>query len=102
MDSVKETVQSVADTLKTALKTHEDALADSLKRGGLVPGPAAKDGLIPESFKPTTRLNVSFQGKEVSLGTFFRSSECKTSPAVSFQSEVSPRTQIFLPTMRIN
>lgn len=89
MESTKEKFESAVDRLQAALDTHGDALVESLERGGLVPGPAATDGLIPEAFKPQTRLEVSYQGKAVDLGNFFRASECKTAPSLSFQREVS-------------
>lgn len=91
MEVAKETFESMFDHLKAALKTHEGALIESLERGGLVPGPAAADGLIPETFKPQTKLEISYQDKAVELGSFFRASECKVSPSISFQREVRPQ-----------
>lgn len=89
MEAAKEKIESVVEQLKAALKTHGDVLAESLERGGLVPGPAATDGLIAEDFKPQTKLEISYQDKPVDLGTFLRASECKISPSISFQREVS-------------
>lgn len=70
------------------LKAEGDRLVESLERGGLVPGPAATDNLIPKDFKPATKLEISFNGKAVDLGNFFRASECKVSPTISFKGEV--------------
>ncbi|KAI1108948.1 phosphatidylethanolamine-binding protein [Nemania sp. NC0429] len=64
---------------------HAAALAESLAKANLAPGAAA--GLIPEGFRATTRLDVSFGGKDAALGTFFRAGECKVAPAVSFLAE---------------
>lgn len=84
MDTTKQEVEQ----LKAALQTHSKALTDSLERGGLLPGPAGTDGLIPAGFEPQIKLEVSYNGKDIELGTFFRAGECTASPAVSFQSEV--------------
>ncbi|OTA68600.1 PEBP-like protein [Hypoxylon sp. EC38] len=70
-----------------SLPDHASALPSSLSAANLVPGPAA--GLIPASFKPTTKLTVSFGDKAVDLGTFFRASECKQAPLLSFSPEVA-------------
>lgn len=63
------------------------ALSSSLAEAKLVPGSAAS--LIPEGFKPTTNLKVSFDGKDVDLGNLFRASECKRAPSIRFDQEVS-------------
>lgn len=63
------------------------ALSSSLAEAKLVPGSAAS--LIPEGFKPTTNLKVSFDGKDVDLGNLFRASECKRAPSIQFDQEVS-------------
>lgn len=63
------------------------SLAQSLASANLVPGPA--DGLIPEGFKPTVKLEVSYGSKAVDLGSFFRAGECLMSPTISFNAEVS-------------
>lgn len=68
-----------------SLDDHSKALAESLARANLTPGPA--EGIIPEDFKPTTKLQVSFGGKAVDLGNFFRASECKQPPSISFNAE---------------
>lgn len=68
-----------------SLEAHAAALAESLAKANLVPGPAA--GLIAEGFRATTKLDVNFGGKAVELGTFFRAGECKVAPAVSFTPE---------------
>ncbi|KAK1979175.1 phosphatidylethanolamine-binding protein [Colletotrichum cereale] len=69
-----------------SLPDHAQKLARSLKEAGLVPGPAG--GLVPEGFEPTTGLEVSFAGKAVDAGNFFRARECKVAPSVSFAGEV--------------
>ncbi|KAF5705816.1 lipid binding protein [Fusarium globosum] len=61
------------------------ALSNSLAESKLVPGSAAS--LIPEGFKPTTNLKVSFDGKDVDLGNLFRATECKRSPGIQFGQE---------------
>lgn len=70
-----------------SLNAHAAALAESLAKANLVPGPAA--GLIAPDFRATTKLDVSFGGKAVELGTFFRAGECKVAPAVSFAPEAA-------------
>lgn len=70
-----------------ALDTHAEALASSLAKANLVPGSAA--GLIPDGFKPTTKLEVTFGSKTLDLGNFFRAGECKVPPSISFQAEAS-------------
>jgi hypothetical protein len=54
----------------------------SLEQAGLAPGPA--DGLIPATFNPTIELKVAFNRRDVTLGNLFRSSECKSTPTISF------------------
>lgn len=68
-----------------SLDAHATALAESLAKANLVPGPAA--GLIAAGFRATTKLDVRFGGKAVELGTFFRAGECKVAPTVSFAAE---------------
>jgi phosphatidylethanolamine-binding protein len=79
-------------TKTMSLSEHGTALSESLAKAGLVPGSAA--GLIPENFKPTTRLQVSFADKAVELGTFLRAGECKVAPSLYFTAEenASPDT----------
>ncbi|KAM0242866.1 hypothetical protein ACHAP5_007200 [Fusarium lateritium] len=60
-------------------------LSSSLAEAKLVPGVAAS--LIPEDFKPTTDLRVSFDGKDVELGNLLRASDCKRSPSIQFAQE---------------
>ncbi|CAG7563677.1 unnamed protein product [Fusarium equiseti] len=60
-------------------------LSSSLAEAKLVPGPAAS--LIPEDFKPSTNLRVSFDGKDVEMGNLFRANECKRSPSILFDQE---------------
>jgi hypothetical protein len=67
-------------------------LSSSLAEAKLVPGVAAS--LIPEDFKPTTDLRVSFDGKDVEMGNLLRASECKRSPSIQFAQEVSCRKQV--------
>lgn len=88
METTKEKVDTLIDQLRAALKTHGESLSESLERGGLVPGPASTHGLIRENFKPLTKLEISYEGKAVDVGNFFRASECKVAPSVSFQREV--------------
>ena len=61
-------------------------LSSSLAEAKLVPGPAAS--LVPEDFKPSTDLRVSFDRKDVEMGNLFRASECKRAPSVLFDQEV--------------
>ena len=83
-----------------SLDEHARALAASLAKAGLVPGPA--EAVIPGSpVTPTTRLRVSFSSsssgnsgeekgqKAVELGTFFRAGECGRAPRVSFSAEAA-------------
>lgn len=88
MEAAKQKVEALVGQVAEALQLHSNALTDSLKQGGLVPGPATADGLIPEGFKPETQLDISFDGQKVELGNFFRASQCKVAPTVSFQREV--------------
>ncbi|KAF4970332.1 hypothetical protein FSARC_2588 [Fusarium sarcochroum] len=62
-----------------------NALSSSLAEAKLVPGVAAS--LIPEDFKPTTNLKVSFDGKAVELGNLLRASDCKRSPSIQFDQD---------------
>lgn len=89
MDAAKQKVEALVGQVTAALQTHSQALTESLQKGGLVPGPATADGLVSEGFQPQTQLDVSFGGQKVELGNFFRAGQCKVSPAVSFQQEVS-------------
>ncbi|KAI3337250.1 phosphatidylethanolamine-binding protein [Xylariaceae sp. AK1471] len=68
-----------------SLYDHQAALTASLAKANLVPGSAA--GLILESFRPTTKLNISFGNKAAELGTFFRAGECKQAPSIVFAAE---------------
>lgn len=88
MEAAKQKVEALVGQVTAALPTHGASLTNSLQQGGLVPGPATTDGLVPEGFKPATQLDISFDGQKVELGTFFRASQCKVSPAISFQQEV--------------
>ncbi|KAL9477374.1 hypothetical protein ACSS6W_007215 [Trichoderma asperelloides] len=69
----------------TPLSSFAQALTSSLAEAKLVPGSA--EALIPRGFKPTTRLGVSFEGRDVELGSLFRVSEVKQAPFVSFEAE---------------
>lgn len=88
MEAAKQKVEALVGQVTAALQTHGTALTDSLQQGGLVPGSATTDGLVPEGFKPRTQLDISYDGQNVELGNFFRASQCKVAPAVSFQQEV--------------
>ncbi|KAF4977310.1 hypothetical protein FZEAL_6133 [Fusarium zealandicum] len=68
-----------------ALEELANALSSSLEQAKLSPGVASN--LIPEGFKPTTSLEVSFDEKAVKLGNLLRASNCKRSPSVRFQQE---------------
>ncbi|KAI0194344.1 phosphatidylethanolamine-binding protein [Xylaria flabelliformis] len=68
-----------------SLDDHSAALTASLAKANLVPGSAA--GLIPEGFRPATKLDISFGEKVVELGTFLRAGECKQAPIVTFAPE---------------
>ncbi|KUI63105.1 OV-16 antigen [Cytospora mali] len=85
MQAAMEAVTSLLDQAKAALQTHGERLSQSLQEAKLLPGTA--DGLIPTSFKPTTQLHVSYNGKDVDLGNLFRVYECKVAPDLSFQRE---------------
>ncbi|KAL4812431.1 phosphatidylethanolamine-binding protein [Aspergillus spinulosporus] len=75
------------------LQAHAQALATSLSQAALVPGSAP---LIPDDFKPTTELSISFGEKAVSLGNLFRVSEVKSAPTVSFvKEEQSPESHLY-------
>lgn len=91
MEAAKQTVGVLAGQVKAALQTHSTSLTDSLRQGGLIPGPATTDGLIPDGFKPQTELGVSYDGCKVELGNFFRASQCQVAPAVFFQQEVGQK-----------
>lgn len=58
-------------------------LLSSLVAAKLIPSP-----LIPENFKPTVHLSVTFGHSQVTAGNLFRASDCKVAPAVSFTAEV--------------
>ncbi|ETS75868.1 hypothetical protein PFICI_12812 [Pestalotiopsis fici W106-1] len=68
-----------------SLEEHITALQASLDKAKLVPGSASE--LIPSSFAPSTVLKISFGDKAVDLGNFFRASECKVAPTISFAPE---------------
>ncbi|KAI0976082.1 phosphatidylethanolamine-binding protein [Xylaria arbuscula] len=68
-----------------SLDDHQAALVASLAKASLVPGSAT--GLIPDGFRPTTKLNIRFGDKAVELGTFLRAGECKEAPTVAFAAE---------------
>lgn len=86
MEAAKETVLAAIEQVKAALQTHGERLPQTLSDAKLVPGPAAE--LIPEGFRPTTKLEVSYDGKAVDLGNLFRVRETKIQPVVQFQREV--------------
>jgi hypothetical protein len=86
MEAAKETVASVVEQVKAALQTHGERLPQTLSDAKLVPGPAAE--LIPEGFRPRTKLEVSYGGKALDLGNLFRVHETKVQPVISFQREV--------------
>ncbi|CAN8097729.1 unnamed protein product [Discula destructiva] len=65
---------------------YTEARMQSLAEANLVPGSAS--GVIPDDFKPKVKLEVTFNGKPVENGNFFRAGECKTAPAVTFQPEL--------------
>lgn len=71
----------------TPLDSFAQTLARSLAEANLAPGSA--EALIPRDFTPTTRLGVSFDGRDVEFGNLFRVREVKLAPFVSFEGEVS-------------
>lgn len=68
-----------------SLESHAEALKASLVKANLSPGSAVS--IIPESFKPTTKLGVSFAGKDLDLGNWFRKGEVQGKPDITFQAE---------------
>ncbi|KAK1713478.1 phosphatidylethanolamine-binding protein [Colletotrichum lupini] len=68
-----------------SLSDHAQKLTSTLEQAKLVPGSAAV--LIPEGFRPTIKLEVSFADKAVDVGNFFRAGECKLAPSISFAAE---------------
>lgn len=86
MEAAKETVAAAIEQIKATLQTHGERLPQTLTDAKLVPGPAAE--LIPEGFRPTTKIEISYDSKAVDLGNLFRVSETKVQPAISFQREV--------------
>lgn len=75
-----------------SLAKHTQALIESLAEAKLVPGSAAE--IIPANFRPTTQLGLSFEGKSVDVGNFFRAGVAKQPPTISFAPEanVAPDT----------
>lgn len=69
-----------------SLDSHADSLKATLAKANLSPGSA--ESIIPEGFKPTTKLEVSFGGKALELGNWFRKGECQVKPEIAFQQEV--------------
>lgn len=69
---------------------YPSALLVSLKEAKVVPGPA--EAVISPSFTPTFDLKVSFDGKPVLLGNFFKAGECKPVPAISFSTASTTST----------
>ncbi|KAI1828177.1 phosphatidylethanolamine-binding protein [Xylaria intraflava] len=68
-----------------SLDDYQAALTASLAKADLIPGSAAD--LIPQNFRATTKLGVSFGEKVVELGNFFRAGECKQAPTLAFDAE---------------
>lgn len=66
-----------------AAQIEPSALLASLSKAALLPSP-----VIPEAFKPSVELSVSFNEKPVVAGNLFRVSEVKDAPSVSFTPEV--------------
>ncbi|KAJ4288102.1 hypothetical protein N0V90_012119 [Kalmusia sp. IMI 367209] len=65
-----------------AAQIEPSALLASLSKAALLPSP-----IIPETFKPSVQLSVSFNEKPVVIGNLFRASECKSAPVISFTPE---------------
>lgn len=86
MEAAKDAVFAAIEQVKASLQTHGERLPQTLSDAKLVPGPAAE--LIPEGFRPTTKLEVSYDGKALDLGNLFRVRETKVQPNISFQREV--------------
>ncbi|KAI7782611.1 hypothetical protein LA080_013099 [Diaporthe eres] len=85
MEAAKDAVFAAIEQVKASLQTHGERLPQTLSDAKLVPGPAAE--LIPEGFRPTTKLEVSYDGKALDLGNLFRVRETKVQPNISFQRE---------------
>ena len=62
---------------------HFSELLSSLSKARLQPGP-----LVPEGWKPSTELKISFSGKDVRLGNYFKTKETAEKPVVEFALEV--------------
>lgn len=75
-----------------SLAAYGESLAQSLAKANLVPGSAAD--VIPDHFKPSIKLEVSYNDRAVELGNFFRAGECQTAPTIQFHPEVSVITKI--------
>ena len=70
-----------------ATQIQPEALLTSLSKAGLLPSLA-----IPETFKPSVDVSVSFEQKPVVAGNLFRVSEVQNAPEVTFTPEVCPIT----------
>ncbi|KAH7136128.1 phosphatidylethanolamine-binding protein [Dendryphion nanum] len=68
-----------------AAQIQPEALLASLSKAGLQPSLA-----IPETFKPSVDVSVSFEQKPVVAGNLFRVSEVKNAPEITFTPEVCP------------
>jgi hypothetical protein len=66
-----------------AAQIESSALLAALSKAALLPSL-----VIPEIFKPSVELSVSFNEKPVAAGNLFRVSEVKDVPTVSFTPEV--------------
>ena len=69
-----------------ASNTDAETLLSSLKKASLIA--TGNPSVIPDDFKPTTDLKVSFGSKAVSHGNLLRVSDVKNVPTVSFNAEV--------------
>ncbi|KAL4874582.1 phosphatidylethanolamine-binding protein [Aspergillus karnatakaensis] len=67
-----------------SLEQHTQSLLSSLSQANLVPGSAP---LIPDTFKPSTQLNIAFGDKAIEHGNLFRVSEVKAAPSIQFDKE---------------
>ncbi|KAF1968961.1 ERO1-domain-containing protein [Bimuria novae-zelandiae CBS 107.79] len=74
---------------KMAANIESSALLASLSKTGLLPSP-----VIPETFKPSVELSVSFGEKPVVAGNLLRVSEVKDVPSVSFTPEPNTPSSI--------
>lgn len=62
---------------------YAEPLLSSLAKAKLSPGP-----LVPEGFKPSVELKVSYGGKDVTSGNYLKTGETTEAPSFSFSIDV--------------